>query len=466
MGTTRRPFLVTGGEEILRGHKIINGKFPVNISRLRVSVAKPKQFQYHLDTKAGLIEVNATIAREAIARLGAAGAYTHDLGRYWAIRTLKNEPRLLRFLSARYPFILIDEAQDVGSMHGALLTRLQQAGTKIIAIGDPNQAIFEFADADGTWLREFGAGRETTFFPLSVNHRSVQSIVLVSNAISGASSTHFRDNPLRRHGAFILQYSKPELVGLPKYFETILAQNEYDPNNARVVCRGRALVETLSGVSKENGTGATRHLVAAALYRDCHASISDAFDSLLTGVSELVIGESPDFKAEINGRLPSASGRGVRQVLWEFLQDPNIGLPSAFDDSFAWHSALKIRMDLLLDRIMMIRGSRRKATWNNNLTKARLPAGPLASIAPAAQRSKVSVQTVHQVKGQSIEAVMFVMRSEDVGSLLRGVGYEEGRIGYVAVTRAQDLLILAVPGSCKKKSLKALSALGLDIWAD
>jgi hypothetical protein len=56
--------------------------------------------------------------------------------------------------------------------------------------------------------------------------------------------------------------------------------------------------------------------------------------------------------------------------------------------------------------------------------------------------------TVHKVKGESLEAVMYVASKEHVRALLDGTATEVGRIGYVAVTRARDLFVLAVPDNC------------------
>jgi len=39
----------------------------------------------------------------------------------------------------------------------------------------------------------------------------------------------------------------------------------------------------------------------------------------------------------------------------------------------------------------------------------------------------------------------YIARRGDLDKMLAGTGTEDGRIGYVAVTRARDLLILGIP---------------------
>jgi superfamily I DNA/RNA helicase len=71
------------------------------------------------------------------------------------------------------------------------------------------------------------------------------------------------------------------------------------------------------------------------------------------------------------------------------------------------------------------------------------------------------VSTVHKVKGASINAVLYVAKKGHVQALLDGTGSEEGRIGYVALTRARDLFVLAVPASCLADFESGLQAKGL-----
>ena len=69
--------------------------------------------------------------------------------------------------------------------------------------------------------------------------------------------------------------------------------------------------------------------------------------------------------------------------------------------------------------------------------------------------------TVHRVKGESLESVLYVAKKPHVRALLAGTGTEDGRIGYVALTRAKDLFVLAVPENCLKDFEPALQAAGL-----
>ncbi|MNV83491.1 hypothetical protein D3C71_1773010 [compost metagenome] len=70
------------------------------------------------------------------------------------------------------------------------------------------------------------------------------------------------------------------------------------------------------------------------------------------------------------------------------------------------------------------------------------------------------MDTVHQVKGESLDAVLYLASKEHVAALLAGVDSEVGRIGYVAITRARNLLWLGVPASALAELRPALIAGG------
>ncbi|OSI82394.1 hypothetical protein BSZ22_00170, partial [Bradyrhizobium canariense] len=138
------------------------------MSELRVQFKSDGTLEYLLQA-AGKppVPVEAWKAQDVIEKLGKAGAYTHELGRYWALRALAEKDWLLQALGYRFPHILVDEAQDVGPLHGALLDALAGGGSTVSLIGDPNQGIYEFAGADGSFLREYGTKPKVVNFSLS-----------------------------------------------------------------------------------------------------------------------------------------------------------------------------------------------------------------------------------------------------------------------------------------------------------
>lgn len=77
-----------------------------------------------------------------------------------------------------YPHILIDESQDIGTMHQAILELLIKAGVQVSLIGDPSQSIDEFAGATGEFLRAYTERKGGTRGTIAHCTRSLRSRIL------------------------------------------------------------------------------------------------------------------------------------------------------------------------------------------------------------------------------------------------------------------------------------------------
>ena len=137
-----------------------------------------------------------------------------------------------------------------------------------------------------------------------------------------------------------------------------------------------------------------------------------------------------------------------------------MGLPSSkLIAKTEWHSALVKNTKALLATIEKQHLLQPIDTVGNKLAKTGLPELPLNSELEKKELG-IRVKTVHKVKGESIGAVLFITKKENIQSLLSGTNNEEGRIGYVAVTRAKNLFWLAIPHSNIKEFRPKLLATG------
>lgn len=465
MGCTGRPFLVNGEESWLEGFKFHNGAYPVPVRELAVSVEGNTLKYADVSSYGAPKPIAEQIASPLIEKLGKTGAYTHSLARYWALRTLLEQERLLKVLAYRYPFILIDEAQDVGSMHGALVAVLEEAGVTLSLIGDPNQAIYEFADADGSFLRSF-SNTAGSSWSLTQNRRSVSQIVAVANALSFSSSSQIRDAPARKHGAFFLKYDQGEEKKLVDTFKVILSDHGYAEEEAAILCRGSALIERILGGAAQAGTGATERLARAAIDRDLRGDMAHAFRCAVDGVLRLIEDPPDKLHTEILGSSAPANAKAIRRLIWKFLKQADTGLPeSTLLAKGEWHPRLKQRLPSLFEAIENVCAMKRSPTWGNKLSTRKLGDGPLLQRDLVSDGSiGVTIKTVHKVKGEGIDAVLYIARKNDLDRMLAGTGTEDGRIGYVAVTRAKDLLIVAIPANTAPAVVSDLESKGFAAW--
>jgi superfamily I DNA/RNA helicase len=82
-----------------------------------------------------------------------------------------------RYLKARYTTIIIDEYQDCGDWQHLLFLRLVDAGLQGIAVGDPDQSIYECFDKYTKYLIELPERHGFVPYQLNKNHRSHPSII-------------------------------------------------------------------------------------------------------------------------------------------------------------------------------------------------------------------------------------------------------------------------------------------------
>ena len=80
----------------------------------------------------------------------------------------------------QYDYILLDEAQDTNGPRRALAKKMLKRGGKLIAVGDPHQAIFGFTGADNKSLDIIREEFDCEVKPLSVTFRCPKNIVEVA----------------------------------------------------------------------------------------------------------------------------------------------------------------------------------------------------------------------------------------------------------------------------------------------
>ncbi|WP_029148580.1 UvrD-helicase domain-containing protein [Methylophilus sp. 5] len=465
MGCSRQPFWISGDEAFLTNFRVWETTRPRDIANLVIQV-DDQGFKYIVRENNFDVSIEKYAANTAINKLGVIGAYTYELGRYWAINLLMQEPKLLSALSKRFPHIIVDEAQDIGVLHECLLRLLQQEGSTITLIGDPNQAIFEFADADGKYLIEESKKPANKAFQLSENRRSLAPIVSLANKLTSSKSQPVRQPSQRKHGIFYVKYDHKDITTAVEIFTSILDTAKYDLSEAAILCRGTTMLNNLLGSSTNVGVGATALLAEAAVLRDQRGDISEAFNRIVSAIINLLNKPDNDLKAKLLANISEITFKQLRRQLWSFLRDSKQGLPSAnLKGTSQWFVALKTNVNNLLSQIEATSRYSRISSWANRLTKAKIDDIPLyASDLATTKNNSVLVETVHKAKGKSISAVMYLARTEDINNLLTGTLNEEGRIGYVAITRAKDLLILGVPNSAKKQVIESIEGLGFQAW--
>lgn len=77
----------------------------------------------------------------------------------------------------KYDFVFVDEAQDCSEINRMILKNLLKDGGRLIAVGDPYQAIYGFRGAASDSMSMIQAEFSATKLPLSVSYRCATSII-------------------------------------------------------------------------------------------------------------------------------------------------------------------------------------------------------------------------------------------------------------------------------------------------
>jgi len=365
------------------------------------------------------------------------------------VRLLRNHEDLASQYRERYAWISVDEFQDIDEQQYRMIQLLASMDSNILAIGDPNQAIYGFRGADPRSFQRFREDYpDAKTVILRRNYRSSGTIVKASGEVieageEGASAglEHVRQMEERitihraasdKAEAEFIVHSIEHLIGGHSFFSI---------DSGRTVDSGSGDASGQSDRSMRGEDRLSRDLSFAdfaILYRtDAQAKLLiDAFER--SGMPykkhnhDLLIEEpaaqailhrvDPVAKATASAELKAAAAAVMRDAEAEEIDD----LEATLQQLLALAASCEDRLDWFVDAV------------------------PLATEAdcfdPRADR--VSLLTIHAAKGLEFPVVFMVGMEDGILPLTFGKGAdkadlsEERRLAFVGMTRAMDRLFL------------------------
>jgi DNA helicase II / ATP-dependent DNA helicase PcrA len=73
--------------------------------------------------------------------------------------------------------VLVDEAQDTNAIQRAIIRKIMKPGSRLVAVGDPSQAIYGFRGADSDAMDLIKSEFDADELPLTVSYRCAKSVV-------------------------------------------------------------------------------------------------------------------------------------------------------------------------------------------------------------------------------------------------------------------------------------------------
>lgn len=380
------------------------------------------------------------------------GILDHDNVLYFATRILFEYPLIVSCLSARYPFVFIDEFQDTVSAQTHIVRTLVSYGTTVVVIGDAEQSIFGFAGAQPEHFRTFTLP-DLDEYTIANNRRSTDRIISLLN--------HVRSDGLTQHG---VRAEEGEPVQLLVGAIAVAAQHAKtlgpDNESLLIVARTGTLVQeaqepNAATITKpwdavENADGDRKifmHQLLAGVVFARQRRYDTAARTILRGIRHA------------NGRLkpplqsPTPRSAQQRRAIAITLLEALNGLGPALDTmtlraayDHCGTTLTSSFQGLTLKQI--IRGA--ILTASEQYTCDTL----LRTVKLTNSEEVRDARTIHQAKGTERRNVLVCLRGrsdvetqEHLNHILNppATSDEQQRVTYVAISRAQDRLFLATP---------------------
>jgi DNA helicase II / ATP-dependent DNA helicase PcrA len=115
-----------------------------------------------------------------------------DLLLYW--HGMMAEPRLAQHIGAHFDHVLVDEYQDTNRLQAEILHALKPDGAGLVAVGDDAQAIYSFRSATVENILGFAHSFQppAEVVTLAQNYRSTQQVLDVANALMAEAPRQHR----------------------------------------------------------------------------------------------------------------------------------------------------------------------------------------------------------------------------------------------------------------------------------
>lgn len=390
-------------------------------------------------------------ARKKYLKLGYANQNDSN---YFSLQLLEKFPDLAKSLAVKFPFLIIDEAQDTSEIQMQIIEKLIDNGLEeIMLVGDPDQALYEWNEARPDFLEEKFNNWKENSISLNENRRSSQIVCDFTfnlSTLPQASTAVNKDVKDFNYNPNIVTYDENDIKKTITEFLNNCRGNgiQISQENIAILSRSQSFVNEILGmknilpkdipwkpkVSFVKEFALAKYLIdnqqfnkgykllERATYKalsDSHYCSQEDLKNLISSYGIIEFRSNIHFLAQI---LPSTDQVTIKNWIQssnEVLKKNNIQItleikPTKgniyFDDLFKTAKENKLELNFRLG-------------------------------------------TVHSVKGETFEAVLLFLKKKGIGSyyktmLKKGAttsDEEELRIVYVAMTRPRRLLTIAVP---------------------
>lgn len=395
--------------------------------------------------------------------------YTKGLGTYMdmtivALKILKSYPEIGRLLANKFPTLIVDEAQDTSEYQMEIIDLLVSYGVgNIMLIGDPDQAIYEWRDADpSVFIKKYDDKNEWKAKLLNDNFRCSQNICNATKVFSSLDSIS------RACGETSVCKLKPTIYFYERnnnskeaidYFLNKCKENDIQisSENVAVLVRGRSgLVGKDYSMINNLWQSEGASIFSQAAYERDLGNLKRALKLVENGLKYYYIDSSRNFINIDDEKIEKEIGLNVwKKVIFEVCKE----MPSSNTELNKWVNLIEEFLEKVSNKYELnIQDDAKIKIKSRDNKLPDFKQQPIKNFYIKSIKTEEYLNsTIHSVKGKTFDAVLLIISSN--GKLTANklnkaeINSEEIRTGYVAMTRARQLLVVAFPNTVKKKSL-------------
>lgn len=141
-----------------------------------------------------------------------------------ALKLVEDFSWVRQCLRAKFPVLVIDEYQDLGvPLHEIVVALMTKAGTRIIAVGDPDQSVYGFTGAKPQLLRQLSDRGDVQSIRLKFNYRCASQIVEASKGLIDEGSEALAHS--NHAGSIVIREAGVDVEGQAQYaFEQVIPE--------------------------------------------------------------------------------------------------------------------------------------------------------------------------------------------------------------------------------------------------
>ena len=470
-------------DRIYYNNILINNKwqqYPIMTLRTFASLMHRKNPSLISKDKAGFKWNHKTITDEnEIAYCTAAFTYRLEKGfitssdALWiACDILDHHQDVAKALVARFPYIIVDEAQDNSELHFEFFKLLKRAGLQNIEfVGDICQSIYGFNNAKPELLQSMMAEGVWNVLPLSECRRSNQRIINLYSKLKSSDVPTITSHDVEDKGIPIVvyKYDDGNVIDVIRDFNKICKDNKL--STKMILARGVDKCKTLAGVKDVDfkyWKSELPYLLIDAVLALESSDMDYAFRKMRLVLSDLLTDNSHDAKRQFIHEIEHDTDWNAK--IFEFLKKvPPLSL--SFKEWSNQTCSLLQTYWGLENRPEFIPYQKKVGYTMKEM--ADVPVEQYHQSNDNGSEYYKSVDTIHAVKGATLDAVLLFMSADSRGQSISlkdfpsspvSVMTESQRMIYVACSRARQFLALAVPRSITDEKIRrALTGVDIDI---